>query len=110
MEGKRCESIIHDHDRDLLVTMVGWVDVLHSDWGDLRRQHAVNISSYTYNILLTAQHDDRTQSFEHQRALHGSDFSIVNILDKSDLVIIGSHCMLHFRTALMPWKIFLNSL
>ena len=31
MEWKGCESIIHDHDCDLWVTMVGWVDVLDSD-------------------------------------------------------------------------------
>ena len=27
------------------VTMVGWADVLDSDWGDLRRRRAVDISS-----------------------------------------------------------------
>ena len=31
MERKGCESIIHDHDCDLRVTMVGWVDVPYSD-------------------------------------------------------------------------------
>ena len=45
MERKGCESIIHDHDRDLWVTMVGWVDVPYSGWGDFRRWRAVNISS-----------------------------------------------------------------
>ena len=29
------------------VTMVGWADVLDSDWGDFRRRLAVDISSYT---------------------------------------------------------------
>ena len=46
MERKGCELIIiHDHDRDLWVTLVGWVDVLYSDWGDFRRRRAVDISS-----------------------------------------------------------------
>ena len=45
MERKGCDPIIYDHDCDLWVTMVGWVDVLYSDWGDFRCQHAVNISS-----------------------------------------------------------------
>ena len=44
-ERKDCESIIHDHDCDLWVTMVGWVDVPCSDWGELRRRRAVDISS-----------------------------------------------------------------
>ena len=46
MEQKGCESIIHDHDCDLWVTMVGWMDVPYSDWGDFRRRRAVNISSF----------------------------------------------------------------
>ena len=45
MERKGCEWIIHDHDHNLWVTMVGWVDVPNSEWGDFRRQHAVDISS-----------------------------------------------------------------
>ena len=45
MGGKGCESIIHDHDSDLWVTMVGWEDVPHSDQGDFRRRRAVDISS-----------------------------------------------------------------
>ena len=50
MERKGCELIIHDHDRDLWVTtMVGWVDVPYSDWGDFRRWRAVDISSYYHN-------------------------------------------------------------
>ena len=28
------------------VTMVRWADVLDSDWGDFRRRHAIDISSY----------------------------------------------------------------
>ena len=31
IEWKGCELIIHDHERDLSVTMVGWMDVLDSD-------------------------------------------------------------------------------
>ena len=46
MERKGCESIIHDHDFDLWVTMVAWVDVPYSDWGDFRRRRAVDISSF----------------------------------------------------------------
>ena len=46
MEWKGCESIIHDHDCDLWVTMVGWVDVPYSDWGDFRRRRAIDISSF----------------------------------------------------------------
>ena len=45
MERKGCESTIHDLDCDLWVTMVGWVDVPYSDWGDFRRRRAVDISS-----------------------------------------------------------------
>ena len=45
MEGKGCESIFRDHECDLWVTMVGWVDVPDSDWGDFRRRRAVDISS-----------------------------------------------------------------
>ena len=45
MEINDCESIIHDHDGDLWVTMVGLVDVPYSDWGDFRRRRAVDISS-----------------------------------------------------------------
>ena len=44
-EQKGRESIIHDHDCDLWVTMVRWVDVPYSDWGDFRRRRAVDISS-----------------------------------------------------------------
>ena len=52
MEQKVCESIIHDHDHDLWVTMAGWVDVPDSDWGDFRCQHAVHISSF-YHVTGT---------------------------------------------------------
>ena len=45
LEWKGCELIIHDHDRDLWVTLVVWVDVPYSDWGDFRRRRAVDISS-----------------------------------------------------------------
>ena len=47
---ERCESIIHDHDCDFWVTMMGCVDVPDSNWGDLRHWHAINIS-----ILLSFQ-------------------------------------------------------
>ena len=43
MEQKGCELIIHDHDRNLWATMVGWVDVPYCDWGDFKRWHAIDI-------------------------------------------------------------------
>ena len=43
MERKGCESITHNQDSDLWVTMVGWVAVPDSDWGDFRRRRAVDI-------------------------------------------------------------------
>ena len=46
IDRKGCESIIHDHDCDLWVTMLGWVVVPYSDWGDFRRWRAVDISSW----------------------------------------------------------------
>ena len=52
MERKGYESIIHDHDCDLWVTMVGWVDVSYIDWGDFRRRRAVDISSFDLFISL----------------------------------------------------------
>ena len=45
-EREGCESIIHDHDCNLWVTMVVWVDVPYSDWGVFRRRYAVDISSW----------------------------------------------------------------
>ena len=45
MEHKGCVSIIHDYDRNLWVTMVGWVDVPYSDWGDFIRRRAVDVSN-----------------------------------------------------------------
>ena len=56
MKWKGCESIIHDHDYDLWVTMVGWVDVPYSDWGDFRRRRAVDISSYLSMLGLKLNH------------------------------------------------------
>ena len=44
MERKGCELIIHDHDPDFWVTKVGWVDVLDSEGGNLRRRRAVDTS------------------------------------------------------------------
>ena len=41
MEWKGCVPTIHDYDIDLCVTMVGWVDVLISDWGGFRLQKTV---------------------------------------------------------------------
>ena len=52
MERKGCESIIHDHDCDLWVTMVGWVDVPYNDWGDFRRRRAIDIFSSICAIVM----------------------------------------------------------
>ena len=52
MERKSCESISHDHDCDLWVTMVGWVDVPYSDWCDFRRRRAVDISSLLFGYII----------------------------------------------------------
>ena len=51
MERKGCKWTIHYHDCDLWITMVGWVDVPYSDWGDFRRRRAVDISSYIYACI-----------------------------------------------------------
>ena len=56
MERKGWESIIHDHDGDLWVTMVWWVDVPYSDWGDFRCRRAVDMSSFYY-FMFKAQND-----------------------------------------------------
>ena len=52
MERKGCDSISHDHDCDLWVTMVGWVDVPYIDWGDYRRRRAVDISSLLFGYRI----------------------------------------------------------
>ena len=44
---KESKSSIHDHDIDLCVTMVAWMEVQDSDWGDFRRRRAVDISSFS---------------------------------------------------------------
>ena len=51
MEQKWCESFIHDHDRYIWVTMVGWVDVPYSDWGHFRRRQGVDISSFYFKLV-----------------------------------------------------------
>ena len=45
VEQNGCEVINYDHDCDLWVTIVGWVDVPDSDWGDFRRRRAIDTSS-----------------------------------------------------------------
>ena len=52
MERKGCESLIHDHDCDIWVTMVGWVNVPYSDWGEFRRRRAVDIISSDNDLSL----------------------------------------------------------
>ena len=46
MEWKGCEPPIGDHDIDLCVTMVGWVNVPDSDRGDFGRRRVVDISIF----------------------------------------------------------------
>ena len=46
MERKGCELVIPDYDFDLSGTMVGWVDVPHSDGGDYRCRRAINIFDF----------------------------------------------------------------
>ena len=43
-------SFMTIHDCDLWVTMVGWVDVPYSDWGDFKRRRAIDISSFQTDI------------------------------------------------------------
>ena len=50
VEWKGCELSIHDHDIDLCVTMVVWVDAPDSDLGDFRHRRAVNIASYSTGV------------------------------------------------------------
>ena len=59
MEWKRCESMIHDHECDLRVTMDGWVDVPYSDWGDFRRRRAVDISRSNIKQVSTMKSDSQ---------------------------------------------------
>ena len=40
------------------VTMVGWADVPHSDWGDFRRRRAIDIFSFDYFFILWASFTD----------------------------------------------------
>ena len=51
MERKGCKLIIHDHDCDLWVTMVGWATVPYSDGGDFRRRRAIDISSSSWIMV-----------------------------------------------------------
>ena len=50
MERKGCESIIHEHDRDLWVTMLGWVYVPDSDRGDFKRRRVVDTSGWYHGV------------------------------------------------------------
>ena len=50
MDWKGYESIIHDHNHDLWVTMVGLVGVQDRDWGDFRCRRASDISSSSHNL------------------------------------------------------------
>ena len=93
MELKGCELIIHDHDRDLWVTMVGWVDVMHSDWGDFRHWGAVDISSFfmaqpsydntctVFSVMIPKVHVLSSQGYavsNHTRNKKGVSWEIFN--------------------------------
>ena len=56
MEQIGCVSIIHDHDRDLWETMVGWVVVPDSDWGGFRRRRVIDISSLCARYMTEGQY------------------------------------------------------
>ena len=49
MERRKCNTIIHDHNADICVTILGCVDVWESDRGDFRRRHVFDISSFLCN-------------------------------------------------------------
>ena len=75
-ERKGCESIIHDHDCDLWVTMVGWVYVPYSDWGDFRRRRAVDISSSNYFSHISAYWSvNKSQESTHVKSSHANGYS-----------------------------------
>ena len=46
IEQDECESVIHDHDCDFLVTKVRGKDIPDSDLGDFRCRRDVDSSSY----------------------------------------------------------------
>ena len=46
MKRKGCESIIHDHDRDLWVIVMGSMDVPDIDLGDFRYRRVIKIFSF----------------------------------------------------------------
>ena len=73
-ERKGCESIIHDHDCDLWVTMVGWVYVPYSDWGDFRRRRAVDISSSSCEAIFHL-HSTGSQNFRSKKYDVQEDFN-----------------------------------
>ena len=53
LEQKVCESLIHDHDCDLLVTKVRCKDVLNCHQGDFRRRHAAESSIFFLYLVCT---------------------------------------------------------
>ena len=81
MERKGCESIIHDHYRDLCMCNHGGVGRLpDSDWGDFRRRRAhdywVYTGSFTYILML-----------DNSRAFDTTDRSILlqNLIESDEL-------------------------
>ena len=58
MERKGCESMIQNHDCDLWVTKVGWVDLSYIDWGDFRSRCAIYISSCLLGIKAVKNYGD----------------------------------------------------
>ena len=74
MEQKGCELIIHDHDRNLWATMVGWVDVPYCDWGDFKRWHAIDIPGGGGHLLFGPHWGSQGSLFEPRFLSQGCIF------------------------------------
>ena len=72
MQQKGCESSIHDHDIDFIVTMVGWVDVPDSDRDEFRH-HYTGYKSCNYIILPWVAY------YENMLTFPLSDYRIDNV-------------------------------
>ena len=83
MEQKWCETINHDHGCDLWVTMVGWVDVQHNAWSNIRCWHLV--SSLTLSSLLLLQ---TITDFcnDGNSLLYGTGSIALNLIDNSSVI------------------------
>ena len=75
MERKGCESIIHD--RDLWVTMVGWVGVPVSDWQGWGQLHNINSNSNSNSRGFNSNSNSNSgQSPEYQLQLQLRRFQL----------------------------------